>query len=339
MIGTEFINGQGLGNQLFCYITARCIAKKNGYSIGMAGLENFGYNIHSKKGMYFMDLELGEHIRDVSQYQRYDEKEERIFIKNSVHDVMHGCYIAGTDAQMMKVADNTILYGNMQAEDYFREYKEDIKKWLKVKPEYEVYDTQKENLCVINIRGGEYESSTELFLRRKYWLDAIKQMKKIRADMEFVIVTDDVRAAGKLLPGIKSMHGELHEDYCRIKNARYLILSNSSFAFFPAFTSESLQYAIAPKYWARHNVSDGYWASEQNIYDEFVYMDRSGRLFSAKECREELKAYKKRSIKAGKPANQKDFIIKYLTLKARFIYYGRKLQMKMFTKIHGLEKV
>lgn len=333
MIGTEFLNGQGLGNQLFCYITARCIAEKNGYAIGMAGLENLGYNIHSQKGMYFMDLELGEHIRDVSLFHRYDEKEERIFIKNSVHDMLHGCYIAGTDREMMQVADHTILYGNMQAEDYFREYKEEIKKWLKVKPEYEVYDTQKENLCVINVRGGEYESSTELFLRRKYWLDAIKQMKKIRADMEFIIVTDDTRAAKKLLPGIKAMHGNLHEDYCRIKNARYLILSNSSFAFFPAYTSESLQYVIAPKYWARHNVSDGYWASEQNIYDEFTYMDRAGRLFSAEECREELKAYRAKPIKTGKRANQEDFVIKYLTFKNRVIYYGRKLQMKVFTKI------
>lgn len=334
MLGTEFLNGQGLGNQLFCYITARCIAKKNGYSLGMAGLQNFGYNIHSQRGMYFMDLWLGEQIEDVSMYSRYDEKEERIFLKNSAHDMLHGCYIAGTDENMLHVSDDTILYGNMQAEDYFREYKKEIKEWLKVKPEYEVYDTRRENLCVINVRGGEYESSTELFLRRKYWLDAIRQMKKIRADMEFVIVTDDVRAAEKILPGIKAMHGSLHEDYCRIKNARYLILSNSSFAFFPAFTSDSLKYIIAPKYWARHNVSDGYWASEQNIYDEFVYMDRKGRLFSAEECRKELQEYKKKPFKKGKPASQGDLVIKYLVMRAKMIYYGRKLKMKIWRVLH-----
>lgn len=62
MVGTEFLKGQGLGNQLFCYITARCIAKKNGFSFGTAGLHNFGYNIHSQKGMYFMDLELGPNL-------------------------------------------------------------------------------------------------------------------------------------------------------------------------------------------------------------------------------------------------------------------------------------
>lgn len=84
------------------------------------------------------------------------------------------------------------------------------------------------------------------------------------------------------------------KDYVTIKNAKYLILSNSSFAFFPAFTSETVEKVIAPKYWARHNVSDGYWASEQNIYEGFTYQDRKGRLFSAKECREELEEYKKR---------------------------------------------
>ena len=28
MIGTELLKGQGLGNALFCYVAARCIAKK-----------------------------------------------------------------------------------------------------------------------------------------------------------------------------------------------------------------------------------------------------------------------------------------------------------------------
>ena len=55
MIGTEFIKGQGLGNQLFCYVTARAIAEENGYGIGCAGLDKLAVNIHSDKGMYFMD--------------------------------------------------------------------------------------------------------------------------------------------------------------------------------------------------------------------------------------------------------------------------------------------
>ena len=85
------------------------------------------------------------------------------------------------------------------------------------------------------------------------------------------------------------------KDYSILKNARYLLLANSSFAYFPAFTSDTVEYIIAPKYWARHNVSDGYWASEQNIYSGWHYMDRKGRVFSDEECRHELEAYKKKS--------------------------------------------
>ena len=59
MIGTEFINGQGLGNQLFCYVTARAVALENGYEFGTAGQERFAVNIHSDRGMYFMDVDLG----------------------------------------------------------------------------------------------------------------------------------------------------------------------------------------------------------------------------------------------------------------------------------------
>ena len=78
-------------------------------------------------------------------------------------------------------------------------------------------------------------------------------------------VTDDLAAAKRILPEVKAYHFDLAGDYTAIKNAYYLILSNSTFAFFPAFTSDTVQYIIAPKYWARHNVSDGYWASEHHL--------------------------------------------------------------------------
>lgn len=295
MIGTELLKGQGLGNQLFCYVSTRCLALRNGYDFSILGREILGNNIHSQKGLYFLELDLGVDSQKEDYKRQYWEKEDRLFLPNSKHDLTYGAYVTGTDETLLNIEDNVLIGGNLQAEDYFREYKEEIRKWFRVKPEYDFYEYSRDNLCIINMRGGEYTSNPELFLYKRYWLHAIKQMKKVREDMEFLIVTDDVRAANKLLPEIKAIHGSLHEDYVCIKNAHYLILSNSSFAFFPAYTSETLKLAIAPKYWARHNVSDGYWASEQNIYDEFTYMDRKGKLFTAKECRQELSDYKKQS--------------------------------------------
>lgn len=347
MIGTEFLKGQGLGNNLFCYVTARCIAKELGYSFGTAGQEQLAVNIHSKKGMYFMDMDLGEKIHgqedmEARGLKRYDEKETRLFIGNSPHDMQHGCYVAGEDEQLHHLPDNTMIYGNMQAEGYFLKYKEDIREWLKVKPEYESYEFNRDNLCIINMRGGEYTGSPDLCLDRKYWLDGIKNMKKIRSDMEFIIVTDDVETAGKILPGIPAYHGELHQDYVMVKNARYLLLSNSSFACLPAFTSETVRYIIAPKYWARHNVSDGYWASEQNIYTGFHYQDKKGRLFTAEECRAELNEYKKYSNKYKKAGIRPEGLEKvYHQVRCKVIYYWyfykkvvRALGRRMGYKVH-----
>lgn len=295
IIATELLQGQGLGNQLFCYVAVRSLAYAKGYDFSILNREIFANNIHSSKGMYFMDLDCGVDMPKVAFGNICHEREDRLFLGNSMHDLVHGCFVTGTDKALLALDKTTLVYGNLQAWDYFGQYRDEIKQWLAVKPEYDCYSYARENLCIINVRGGEYAGNPELFLRRKYWLDAMKKMREIRSDMEFMIVTDDVDAAKRVLPEVEAHHFDLAKDYTIIKNASYLILSNSTFAFFPAFTSETVKYIIAPKYWARHNVSDGYWASEQNIYDGFWYMDKKGRLFSAQECRDELAVYQKTS--------------------------------------------
>lgn len=323
MLGTEFINGQGLGNQLFCYVTARAVALENGYEFGTAGQERFAVNIHNNRGMYFMDVDLGHAIseEDKKKFNVYHDVETRLYIGNSKHDLTHGCYVAGADLGIHHVEDNTLIYGNMQAESYFIKYLPQVRQWLKVKPEYDSYEYSKENLCIINMRGGEYTGSPELLINPKYWINGMKEMRKIRPDMEFMIITDDVKTAEKLLPGIKAYHFDIGKDYVTLKNAHYLLLSNSSFACLPAHTSETLKYAIAPKYWARHNVSDGYWASEQNIYSLFHYMDRKGRVFTAEECKEELAEYKRTSKKyANVNVRPEGVRLKLMQLHGQYIY-------------------
>lgn len=335
MVGTEFLQGQGLGNQLFCYVSARCIASDLGVTFATAGQEQLAVNIHSKKGMYFMDMELGEPITDKADFKLYHEKEQRLYLKNSVHDMTHGCYVAGADEELYHITDDTLIYGNLQAERYFHHHKEEIRQWLKVKEEYDSYEYTRDNLCIINVRGGEYADDRALFLRRRYWLEAMARMREIRPDMEFMIVTDDVAAARRILPEVEAHHFDLAKDYVTIKNAKYLILSNSTFAFFPAFTSETVEKIIAPKYWARHNVSDGYWASEQNIYEEFCYMDRSGRLFDARECRKELEEYKKSGKYSSCEVQFAESAVKMQAKKDRFLYYADKAAGKIRRSIGG----
>ena len=130
MIGTKVTYGDGLGNQLFRYITARCIALDRGEEFGIIGKETFANNMHSSCGLYFMELDFGKEVREEDFKQTYYEKEDRLYLGNSKHDLQHGAYIAGTDWEMYKVPSDTLLMGNMQSEDYYLKYKEKIKEWL-----------------------------------------------------------------------------------------------------------------------------------------------------------------------------------------------------------------
>ena len=116
MIGTELLKGQGLGNQLFCYVTTRCIAMDNHLPFSILGSETVANNMHSSCGMYFMDLDYG--IPSVKEdYQRiYYEKEDRIFWGSSRHDLTHGCYGTGVDECLLHTKDGTLRSGIMQAE-------------------------------------------------------------------------------------------------------------------------------------------------------------------------------------------------------------------------------
>ena len=324
MIGTEVTYGDGLGNQLFRYITARCIAKERGEEFAVLGRETFANNMHSDCGLYFMDLDYGRDVKREDFEQIYYEKEKRLYLGNSKHDLQHGAYVAGTDYDMYNVPSNTLLMGNMQSEEYYLKYKEEIREWLRVKPEYDCYDFSQDDLCILHLRCTDYMDCPELFIKKSYWKQGMKNMRKINPNMRFMIITNDVKEANKILPGIPAYNFDLAKDYSIIKNAKYLLLANSSFTYFPTFTSETVKYIIAPKYWARHNVSDGYWSSEQNIYTGFHYQDRKGKIFTAEECRKELEEYKKTSKKyknVDVHPQGMDLFLMQIQSKSRFYFY------------------
>ena len=342
MIGIEVQEGFGLGNQLFFYVTARCIAQDKGYRFSVLDPEHFANNMHSDCGLYFMDLDMGVPSHKEDYRSVFREKETRLFLKNSRHDLKHGAYVTDTDKALFDIGDDTLLYGNFQAEDYFIAHKQEIREWLKVKPEYDCKEYSRDHLCILHLRCSDYMNSPELFLRKKYWLTGMKRMREIDPDMEFMIITNDVKEAGKFLPGIPAYNFDLAKDYSILKNARYLLLANSSFAYFPAFTSDTVQYILAPKYWARHNVSDGYWASEQNIYEGWHYMDRKGRVYTAEECRKELAAYKEKSGKFARANVRPEGLrLKLMQMYARLYYdqaYLQKIARGVMRRLQRLVK-
>ena len=274
MITTELYTGQGFGNQLWCYVVTRVIALDQGYDFGIEHPERF-------KGADFLHLDFGKEVTGILHH--YQEKELR-------HPI-NGADIRTYDKALVSVADNTKIDGILQDEQYILHRKNEIREWVKIPEEYECYDFSSDDICIINFRGGEYTRHSELFLPSTYWDNAIANMQKINSNFKFIVITDDPRAAKKFFPDFEVFHFTIAKDYTIIKNAHYLILSNSSFAWFPAWLSQDLTYCIAPKYWARHNISDGYWSCGYNITRGWMYQDREGTLHDYDFCIKQLSEY------------------------------------------------
>ncbi len=245
MITTEFYDGQGLGNQLWCYITTRVIALDRGYDFGIEHREKF-------KGMQFLDIDFGRNVENIKNY--YEEK-------RLLHP-LSGADIPYVRQRRVNVADNTKLEGLLQDEQYIIHRKEE---------KYENGSRSKKNTNVsimqATISASSIFAARATYRRKissctkKYWREPIANMRNIQSSFQIRRRHEDVKNAKKFFPDFEVYHWDIAKDYVVINNAHYLILSNSSFAQFPAWTSDTLKYAIAPKYWGRHNISDGYWSS------------------------------------------------------------------------------
>ena len=289
MLVTEFYKGQGLGNQLFCYITTRTIAKDKGYAFGMMHPERF-------KGADFFELDFGNKViggkgPEGGPATKLPDGIKYYYNERKMLHPENGADIRIYDKDLVNVLDDTKIDGLMQDEKYFEHRKDGIRQWLKVKEEYECHDYSDDNICVINFRGGEYARHSDFFLKPEYWADAVKNMLGINKNFRFIVITDDVYTAKKFFPNYDVFHFNIAKDYVILKNAKYLILSNSTFAWFPAWLNKDLKFCIAPKYWARHNISDGYWSLSYNITKGWMYQDRNGKLSDYNSCLEELENY------------------------------------------------
>lgn len=247
MIAGIFHKGSGIGNQLFRYVATRVLALDKGYEFGM-------YPDSFFKGSSFLELDMGRPVyHDAVLFKFFDEKKV----------VENGVDIRGYDPEINFVEEDTFIDGEFQDERYFIHRLPEIREWLKVEPLDMPDDT-----CVINFRGGEYVGLTDLFLEKEYWEEAIEEMKKMSPNIKFEVHTDDPITAKEFFPDYPIIH-DMALNWRSIRYAKYLILSNSSFAILPALIGDAKK-IIAPRYWSRHNT--GVWALPQNYYKKFTYI-------------------------------------------------------------------
>jgi len=252
MLITPLFKGQGIGNQLHNYVAVRTLAQDKGYTFGVQFPEQF-------KGHSFMKLDMGEKVIG-GEYEA--EGQEPTEYPQGI-DTWYKEETSDYDPNFALIEDNTIVHGNLQGEKYIEHRRDEIKKWLEVEP-IEI----PEDVCIINFRGGEYKYVEDFFLPQEYWDRGVALMKAINPDMRFEVHTDDPDTARKFFPNYPIIK-DIGINWRSIRYAQYLLISNSSFAWLPAWLGDA-KLIIAPKFWGRRNKC--YWFLEQNKTKRFLYI-------------------------------------------------------------------
>jgi hypothetical protein len=294
-----------LGNHMWQYAVCRTIAEKKGYEWGINSTTSHDY-FNGNSQMTFMNVDFGKNPIEgiVNEYHESWKTYQHV---DSVNITMLNESLYDINDNTTMIGDNGAFGGIYQSEDYIIDRKSDIYKWFEIKEESSKAYEEKlkdinvvldDNLCVINFRGGEYRGIPNVLLRREYWKDSINYMLSINSNMKFLLITDDVQCANDFMPfPIQAIHVDVGFDYYVVNQAKWLIISNSTFGWWAAWLNKNVNEIIAPKYWARHNVSDGYWATGDSYTRGFNYMDRDGQLFDFETCRANaLKYYKLKNI-------------------------------------------
>ncbi len=293
-----------LGNHMWQYAVCRMIAEKLGYEWGINSTTSHDY-FGGKSQMTFMNVDFGKPVEGITK--EFHETWLTYQHADSVNITM-------LNESLYSIEDNTIMLGHKgakggiyQSEDYLIDRKHDVEKWFEINADSKKnYDSKlnelgivlDEDMCVINFRGGEYRSIPNVLLRKEYWRDAINHIKSINPKMDFVLITDDVACANQFMPfPIRAIHVDVGFDYYVVNQAKWLIISNSTFGWWAAWLNKNVNKIIAPKYWARHNVSDGYWATGDAYTRGFTYLDREGNLSDFDTCKTEaINYYKTKNI-------------------------------------------
>lgn len=310
MLVNEMYLGSGLGNQIWGAVVVRILAEKLGYDYGIMGK-------HLWKGAGWMPFFWGNDVvggagPDGGPPNALPEGIEYWYKECQYRHPTTGHDYNPIDPLLFFLPDNTKVDGTFQNLIFIEDRRNDIREWCKVDEDKFVRNYSDDNICVVHFRGGDY-STGHSFLPPNYYKMAMNAMRKENPNVKFVVVTDDPNLARQHIPEAEVVGaaisdepggpdykigwyqmggGPLSIDYTILNTAKYVIMSASTFSFWPVWLSTEVKKVIAPMYWFDWNVSDGFWRPADSIVMDWDYMDRNGTVKSAQQCWEEYENYK-----------------------------------------------
>lgn len=302
MLAASIHEHAGLGNQIWRYVSCRVFAEHKGYEWGVS---------HPGWRGPFLNMDWGKEVSlNVEQDDDFSPNEDfdHYYKEEWIHHASAPGEIGEEDKNLWNLEDRTYINGTFQRMSYIEPYRDKICSWLTYDEKYNVTDYSSDDICVIQLRGGDYTTGHSM-LPPQYYHDAMMRMRENNPNIQFVIVTDDPGTANQMIPGVSVVGSAVAEekdldqrnigwyvypggpvsmDYSILNNAKYAIISASTFAFWPIWTNNNLKNVIAPMYWFDWSRSDGWWRMKDGIVDDerWLWLDKSGYLYQSESCKQ-----------------------------------------------------
>lgn len=140
--------------------------------------------------------------------------------------------------------DNQVLYGYLQSEKYFKNYRDKVHWIFEMNKISEI--TIPEDAICIHVRRGDYVNSRHHFcLKAEYYFKAMDLIKG-----SYYVFSDDIPYCKELFKdkNVNFVEGkDVFEDFYLMRQCKKFIIANSSFSWWAAWLSGGE--TIAPKEW------------------------------------------------------------------------------------------
>ncbi len=258
-------NNIALGNHMFQYAVCRLVATKNNY--------NFFISYGDYISKCFPGIDLGVN----------DGKSKYTWIDDNMSQAYR--------SDIFNIPDFTDLHGFYQTDKYFQGNEELVKSWFPidinddsfsgtptVKSIAELFPV--DDFCYMHIRGGDAKNDANWLMPRKYYSDAMAEVRKIKPDISFVIITDDIELSREYFPEITAIGYDdsidsisaLMIDFRSLYNSKYCIISSSTFSWWASWLSDKI-ITVAPNNWLNYNkpTGSGFYPVDIKV-DKFTYV-------------------------------------------------------------------
>ena len=125
--------------------------------------------------------------------------------------------------------------------------------------------------CYIHLRGNSNKGSW-FMTPKSFYEKGIAEMTKMKEDVKFVIITDDVELSKEFFPDIDVISGHYEgvmTDFKSLYFAKYSIISNSTFSWWPRWLSDGITFA--PNHWLNYN-KGGEFCPKGMETKKFIYI-------------------------------------------------------------------